>query len=130
MGVHLFASGTLRIHLHGFQICCKDVQRIFSGVHSVPIYLLFNAFIHVASGAPCEVIKSSHMIQGVLHKTSEDFHNMFYNGRPLGVHRIPIGISLATPVILQWAPLQFNFVVSMHVAWVPLLTISLDILSF
>jgi hypothetical protein len=53
-----------------------------------------------------------------------------YNGRPLGVHRIPIGISLATPVILQWAPLQFNFVVSMHVAWVPLLTISLDILSF
>ena len=45
---------------------------------------------------------------------SERLHNMFCKGHPLGFHRIPIGISLATPVILQQAPLRINFVLFMH----------------
>ena len=61
---------------------------------------------------------------------SEDFQNTFCKGHPLGFHWIPIWSSLDTPIILQWVPLRINFVVSIHFARVPLLTISSDLLSF
>ena len=88
------------------------------------------SFILLCRGAPCEVIKLAYIIQGVLLNMSEDFQNTFCKGHPLGFHWIPIWSSLATPIILQWVPLRINFVVSIHFARVPLLTISSDLLSF
>jgi hypothetical protein len=130
LGLHLFA--TRRTHFYGVHDFCKECQWIPSGFHSVSVDFTFYDFHTFYQWSPCEVIKFTYIIQGVLRKilVSEDFHNMFCKGHPFGFHRIPIGISLATPVILQWALLRINFVVFMHFAWVPLLTISLDLLSF
>jgi hypothetical protein len=144
MSFHILCKGTVRIswvyiclegaplgiNFHGSHKVCKAFHRVPSGFHSVFIYFTINGFCTFCRGAPCEVIKLAYIIQGVLLNMSEDFQNTFCKGHPLGFHWIPIWSSLATPIILQWVPLRINFVVSIHFARVPLLTISSDLLSF
>jgi hypothetical protein len=128
--VYICSEGApLRINFHDVRDFCKVFQWVPSGCRSVSVYFILYGVHTFCQGVPCEAINFTYSIQGVLLEISEDFQNIFCNRHPLGFHQIPSGISLATPIILQWALPRINFVVPKHFARVPLLTISLNFLS-